>query len=249
MDNYLTVKQLQDLLKVDRITIYRMLQDGRLKGVKIGQQWRFALRDVEGLFSGSPRSEPEPSPASSTQFPTHCVWTIQNIVAAIARVGVVTVDLQGQPLTDVSHGCEFCALVQSTPSGQRACQQSWQAMAASGPHASGFSTCHAGLQYRQARIGTEEEPAGWILCGQVHAQPPHPAEEQPRVAHLANEHRLNPEKLASASRNIPVLDEQQRASLPGWLDQVAASINSILSERAAFIYRLKKIAEFSNLSS
>jgi excisionase family DNA binding protein len=38
---YLTTRQVQNILQVDRITIYRMLQDGRLKGVKIGQQWRF----------------------------------------------------------------------------------------------------------------------------------------------------------------------------------------------------------------
>ena len=45
MENYLTTKQVQDLFKVDRITIYRMLQDGRLKGVKIGNQWRCCQQD------------------------------------------------------------------------------------------------------------------------------------------------------------------------------------------------------------
>ena len=42
MDVLLTTREVLDMLKVDRITIYRMLQDGRIKGVKIGQQWRFA---------------------------------------------------------------------------------------------------------------------------------------------------------------------------------------------------------------
>ena len=31
MENFLTTKQVQNLFKVDRITVYRMLQDGRLK--------------------------------------------------------------------------------------------------------------------------------------------------------------------------------------------------------------------------
>ncbi len=52
MDDLLTTKQVQDILKVDRITVYRMLNDGRLKGVKIGQQWRFPAREVERLLSG-----------------------------------------------------------------------------------------------------------------------------------------------------------------------------------------------------
>ena len=49
MDNLLTTRQVQDRLKVDRITIYRMLQDGRLRGVKIGQQWRFPEKEIERL--------------------------------------------------------------------------------------------------------------------------------------------------------------------------------------------------------
>jgi len=248
MDNYLTVRQLQDLLKVDRITIYRMLQDGRLKGVKIGQQWRFAPREVEALLSGSPRPEPEPAAASPVHFPTHCIWAIQNIVAAIAAVGVVTVDLEGQPLTDISHGCEFCALVQSTPSGRKACQEFWRKMAARGPDAQGFSSCHAGLQYAQARIGTDEEPVGWLLTGQFYLQSPSPAGVQ-TLAKLASEHRLHPEKLEAAARNLPVLDQKKQASIPVWLEKVAAAINSILSERAAFVDRLKKISEISSISS
>ncbi len=49
MEDLLTTREVQELLKVDRITIYRMLQDGRLHGMKIGQQWRFPKR-VERLL-------------------------------------------------------------------------------------------------------------------------------------------------------------------------------------------------------
>jgi excisionase family DNA binding protein len=248
MDNYLTVKQLQDLLKVDRITIYRMLQDGRLKGVKIGQQWRFAPRDVEALLSGSSRSEPEPAVVSPVYFPTHCIWTIQNIVSAVAQVGVVSVDLDGQPLTDVSHGCAFCALIQSSPSGRQACRDSWREMAARGPRAPVFSTCHAGLQYAQAPIGVDGESAGWLLSGQFLLQRPSPERAQ-TVANLANEHGIDPQKLEAASRNLPVLDQQKQGAIPVWLEKVALAVNSILSERAAFMDRLKKITEISSFPS
>ena len=52
MDELITTKQVQDLLQVDRITIYRMLKDGRLKGVKVGKQWRFQTQEIEDLVSG-----------------------------------------------------------------------------------------------------------------------------------------------------------------------------------------------------
>ena len=57
MDDLLTTRQVQQLLKVDRITVYRMVQDGRLKGIKIGQQWRFPLSEVEHLTGISPAVE------------------------------------------------------------------------------------------------------------------------------------------------------------------------------------------------
>ena len=50
VNDLLTSRQVQEILKVDRITVYRMLNDGRLKGVKIGQQWRFHNSEVERLL-------------------------------------------------------------------------------------------------------------------------------------------------------------------------------------------------------
>src|SRR5947209_1519359 len=54
MSELLTVKEVQELLKVDRITVYRMLKDGRLTGVKIGHQWRFSRQEIDSLLSGAP---------------------------------------------------------------------------------------------------------------------------------------------------------------------------------------------------
>ena len=71
MPDLLTSKQVQEWLLVDRTTVYRMLNDGRLKGTKIGHQWRFRREDVLELLSGdasptfsrglSPGPGPDPS--------------------------------------------------------------------------------------------------------------------------------------------------------------------------------------------
>ena len=47
VDDLLTTRQLQELLQVDRVTIYRMLNDGRLHGFKVGGQWRFSRQEIE----------------------------------------------------------------------------------------------------------------------------------------------------------------------------------------------------------
>lgn len=38
---YLTARDVQDLIRVDRSTIYRMAESGRLPAIKVGRQWRF----------------------------------------------------------------------------------------------------------------------------------------------------------------------------------------------------------------
>ena len=47
MEAFLTSKQVEELLNVDRTTIYRMLKDGRLTGAKIGKHWRFSFRKLK----------------------------------------------------------------------------------------------------------------------------------------------------------------------------------------------------------
>src|SRR5512136_748775 len=47
MSDMLTAKEMQDLLQVDRSTIYRMAEAGRLPAIKVGKQWRFPGDQVE----------------------------------------------------------------------------------------------------------------------------------------------------------------------------------------------------------
>jgi len=47
MTEMLTAKEMQDLLQVDRSTIYRMAEAGQLPAVKVGKQWRFPSHLVE----------------------------------------------------------------------------------------------------------------------------------------------------------------------------------------------------------
>jgi excisionase family DNA binding protein len=102
MDDLLTTTELQDLLKLDRTTVYRMLKDGRLRGVKVGQQWRFPRQAIDGLLSEPPRPQSQPTSPVAFSLPIHCVQTIQDLFADLAEVAVLTVDLTGNVLTEPS---------------------------------------------------------------------------------------------------------------------------------------------------
>ena len=50
MAEMLTAKEVQDLLQVDRSTIYRMAEAGRLPAIKVGKQWRFPADQINNWF-------------------------------------------------------------------------------------------------------------------------------------------------------------------------------------------------------
>ena len=51
-DNLLDMNQAIELLKTTRPTFYRWLRSGKLKGMKVGRQWRFYRADIERFLRG-----------------------------------------------------------------------------------------------------------------------------------------------------------------------------------------------------
>jgi excisionase family DNA binding protein len=261
MNDLLTTRQVQEILKVDRITVYRMLQDGRLKGVKIGQQWRFPQREVDRMVGGNP-STVEASlstpVAPDAGFPTHCVQTIQDLFAEISQISALVVDMDGNPLTQVSHPTRFCQMLFSTTSGKGFCQASWKSFARDSVMINGkngeitpgakFFTCQAGLQYIGAPIFDKDNQVGLFLAGQFYWQAPDPREEAERIRRLAAAHDLPMEDLQDAAREIPVIDPSQHARVEAWPFTAARAIQSILHERLCFVERLQQIASLTQLS-
>ena len=248
MTDYFTTRQVQDLLKVDRITIYRMLQDGRLRGVKIGQQWRFAQRDVERLLSGAPASDEALAPSSSdANFPTHCVQTIQDLFSDVSQISALVVDNAGHPITQVSRACAFCQQVMQNPAGQAACQDSWREIAQQASSGRKFFTCHAGLQYICAPISDQNEPGGYFLAGQFYWQAPEAREQAERLRRTASQAELNTTELLQASAAIPVMAPDQHQQVETWPQTAARAIESILRERTGLIQRLQQIANLTQI--
>ena len=51
-EEILTVKELAEYLKLNPITIYRMVQKGCLPGFKVGGDWRFKKDSIERWIAG-----------------------------------------------------------------------------------------------------------------------------------------------------------------------------------------------------
>jgi excisionase family DNA binding protein len=76
-ETFLTTDEVLEYLQVNLRTVYRLIKAGKIPAVRVGRQWRFRKRDIDGwLDSQRPRSGarvapavPEPRAAASTSRP------------------------------------------------------------------------------------------------------------------------------------------------------------------------------------
>jgi excisionase family DNA binding protein len=247
MADLLTTKELQDLLKLDRTTIYRMLKDGRLTGIRVGGQWRFSRDEVDALVGNSSASPADSQALPSSYLPLHCIQPIQQVFAEIALVGALTTSADGEPLTEVSNSCSFCTMILGTPTGKQACLESWRRLAHQEDRKPRFVPCHAGLMYARGRIDFDGNTVAMVIAGQFYVSPADRDEEGRRLSTLAQAHGLDAKALAEASSSIRVLDERHEEQIGGWIQKVADTFEQVAHERAALMARLRNIAEMSTL--
>jgi excisionase family DNA binding protein len=120
-DDLLTAREVQEILKIDRTTVYRMLKDGRLGGVKVGQQWRFPHRAVDALLGGARPLAQDAPPGEGLPLPVHCIQAIQDLFADIAGVAAITLAPDGQPLTRPSGAHALRAALTPAVNGGQGC--------------------------------------------------------------------------------------------------------------------------------
>jgi excisionase family DNA binding protein len=249
MADLLTLRQLQELLQVDRTTVYRMLKDGRLQGIKVGGRWRFERSAIETWLRRT--AEPvagkvgEPTGGSGDVLPLHCVQIIQDVFAEIAGVGSVTTGMDGEPLTEMSNAQPVCRKILASEKGFRACVASWKGLGASQNGPGTFSRCHAGLEYSSSRIQVQGHTPHVLIAGQFYSRSPSKTEEQARLAAVEARLDLEPGSLQAEAETIPVLDSRMRSRIGRWLDRVASSFRQIGEERLELISRLRQIAEMT----
>ncbi len=242
MNNLLTAKQVIDLLRIDRTTLYRMLRDGRIKGVKVGSQWRFPKKDVDCLLQ--PQSTSMNSGAHDV-LPLHCLQPIQEVFSDMIQVSAVTTDADGIPISQFSNPCPFCEMILSSQKGRLACLESWKNIRFSDTDETSFATCHAGLNYTGANIVMDNKKIAKVIAGQFYGTRPDAKAEHSRIQKLAKNYGIDKKKLLKAAGNITVIDERIAAFLGKWLKKVAVSFATLGNERRALMSRLKNIEELS----
>ncbi len=255
MEDLLTTRELMGILHLDRTTIYRMLNDGRLPAVRVGGQWRFERSAIDAWLQGQEPSKAQTlEPADKTAeaqrlntdvLPLHCLHPIQEVFAQTAGIGAVTTDLDGNQLTEFSNPCELCSLILASEKGRARCQASWKKLATQTEPTPRLTTCHAGLTYARGRIIVQDNFLAMIFSGQFLVGDACAQLRAEQIAKIAQECNLAPEKVEAAASSVPVVAPARAEQLLNLLQMVANTFGQIGQERFEMLRRLKQVAEIA----
>jgi excisionase family DNA binding protein len=251
MSDFLTTHQAEDLLHVDRATIYRMLRDGRLKGNKIGSQWRFSRAEVERLLRGEPQVGQVSQPVGSAALPVGCIQPILDLFSRVSQLGSLLLDRDGALITRDSGLNPLCQVISGSRSGREACQGSWRSFIRQGQEGIKRFTCHAGLNYLGEPItphkGQEALVGALFVMGPFYWQPPDAEEEAQRLHRIAEQHGLSYVELAGVAHIVPIIPLEQHTQMEEWARAASRAIQSIVHERAVFSLRMQQIASLTQI--
>lgn len=244
-DELITVRELEDLLQVDRTTIYTLLKSGQLPGFKVGGQWRFSQQDIGIWLKEQKTGQTGLASSSSDVLPLYYIQSIQDIFAEATSLGSIVTRLNGEPLTRISNPCDFCNFVQSTPHGFQRCVDSWRDLAAKPEKKPKLYACHAGLLYSRTRIKVENQFVAVVFAGQciIDGQIETFASMIDQVAAACD---LNPVQLHNLQSSIHFCTFESAERSMNLLERLGAILSKIGQERLVLLRKLSHIAEITS---
>lgn len=260
MTDLLTTTQVQGLLQVDRTTIYRMVESGRLPAIRVGKQWRFSRPEIERwLATAASPAQPASVP---TQYrvtaatngtslrellPVTCTQLIQDAFADILGVMMVVTDMQGQPVTEISNPCGFFAALMRGPDAIAQCVRTWQGLAVIPSMEPRFYPSEMGLLCARGLIRMGRELKGMAVIGGI-APEVWPSDPE-QLVRLAETFGLSPAYVEANADAVYRLDTVAQEKALRSIQRIADIFSHIAEDRNALCGRLQAIASLTSLQN
>lgn len=240
----LTAKDVQTILEVDRSTVYRMADTGRLPAIKVGRQWRFPADQVEQWLVAQNAAvvldtAVAPSRHGETladQIPLDCIQIIQDTYAKALGIMIIITDMKGQPATQLSNPCGLFEALQDTPQLWEKCTAHWQEMAEGLSLKPKFMEGYLGLLCARAYIRTGAELKGMVFVGGIAPEKwPPPA---PALHHLAADLSVDFDLLNENTAAVYFLNNDQQDHVLSLVQPIADVVSHVLHERYSLLQKL-----------
>ena len=258
MADLLTTKQLQEILQVDRTTIYRMADSGRIPAIKVGNQWRFSRQQIEAwLQSKSSTVTATNAPPHNGKegftaaielrqlFPLDCVQLIQDSFADILHVMILVTDLEGDLITKPSNTCGFFVAADESPEAQKRCLELWVRMAHEPTLTPHFIESHLGLLCARGLIPVEGEIKAMLVLGGIAPQQWPPTEQE--LQRIADDLGLDVSVLEKHVDEVHTLSNGEQAKVLPFVQRIADIFAHIANERNELFQRLHRIAKITQV--
>jgi len=250
MTSLLTAKELQEILQVDRSTIYRMAESGRLPAVKVGRQWRFPSEQINRWLDIQEQSIPTPSgngsraPASDDSLesllPSEYVDDLADILGELLGVMVVVTDMDGRPISNAANPCGLFEAINENDDAVARCVVSWKRLADQIELQPRFTPSHMGLLCARSylRVGTELK--GMVLVGGIAPDPWPPAPDE--LEAIGQAFGVPSDLVKRHVHEVFQLDEHGRRQVLSYLPRMAQMLSHIATERTNHLAKLDAIA-------
>lgn len=237
----LTTRDVQRLIRVDRSTIYRMAEDGRLPAVKVGRQWRFPeARLLEWLGARQSGPARDPSGDLAATLGPGVLQAVSDILGDALGTMVILTDLQGQPLAAPSNPCGLFEAVHRYPGVLERCISSWRALASEADLEPQWRATPLGFLCARSLVREGSRLVGAVFAGGVAPAtwPPEAAEAGRLAAGLGVPVALLEEHAPDVHR----LDAAELDRVLHLLPRCAAFLSRLATEHNQLQGRLEAIA-------
>jgi excisionase family DNA binding protein len=246
----LTSRDMQELINVDRSTIYRMAETGRIPAIKVGRQWRFPADEIEAWLreqSSGPGRAPQVVDAADfiksdlrSVLPANAIQSMADLLAEIFGVMVVVTDMEGKPLTEVSNPCRLFAAVQEIPGTVNRCIDGWRELGDQLDLQPRFAPTHFGFLCARSFIRSGNELSGMVIVGGV--APPEWPPSDATVDAIAEDLGIGTEVVADNIHGVWYADAQQQSWILEFLPRIGSLISRMAQERSHLVDKLEAIA-------
>jgi len=258
----LTTQQVQAILRVDRTTIYRMVEDGRLPGIRVGKQWRFQRTEIEQWLKGSVANplaistQPEsiPTLAALTEanesglrgaLPLACVQLIQDAFADMLGVMIIVTDIQGRPITQPSNACGLYKLLMKHVDLAKMCASSWLQLAESASLEPRWATNEVGLLCARGLIHLDHAMAGMVIMGGIAPEVWPPSAQE--IVHMSTMLNVPTSLFDAHVREVYHLSQAEQDKALRSVQRIADIFSHIARDRSAMCGKLQAIASLTTL--
>ncbi len=209
---FLSADDVGRILGVNRSTVYRMAESGRLPALKVGHQWRFPAEQIAWLFDAREVSPQTAAGRRTLEASARSALSYLELGADLLGVTLVVADMGGEPVVDIVNPCPWLRDNIDDPALLTECLADWKQLADDPDFTLRFQSGLLGFDCARSFVRVGPQLIGMLVVGGVAASDDDPRE----LYHLDAEGRAKVlATLPTMAARISMLASQIIAELDG----------------------------------